>query len=100
MTPEKIVPIKTPKADPFSPESLARAQRERQERQWKSDQRFNRLTLFGLLAVPLYGVLAWLTARSYPALALAVFVILPFSGLVLHLVWKGWLEKPPSSDGS
>ena len=51
--------------------------------------------------VLLIGGAAWLLWHFFPTVALAVFVVLPLSGLVLYLLWKGWIEKPPKdSDGS
>ena len=43
--------------------------------------------------VLLIGGAAWLLWRFFPAVALAVFVVLLFSGLVLYLVWKGWIDN-------
>ena len=43
--------------------------------------------------VLLIGVSAGLLALYFPAVALMVFVVLPFAVLVLYLVWKGWIQK-------
>ena len=46
-----------------------------------------------ILLIPAVGVSSWLLALYSPVVALTVFVVLPFSGTVLYLVWKGWIEK-------
>ena len=37
----------------------------------------------------------WLLVRFFFTVALTVFVVLPFTVLMLYLVWKGWIQKRP-----
>ena len=61
------------------------------------ERKLYRKMLGGVLLI---GVSAWLLGRSFPTVALAVFVVLAFSGLVLYLVWKGWIAKLPPENSS
>ena len=58
-----------------------------------NERKFYRQMLGWILLIPAVGVSSWLLALYSPAVALTVFVVLPFSGMVLYLVWKGWIEK-------
>ena len=61
-----------------------------------NERKFYRQMLGWILLIPAVGVSSWLLALYSPAVALTVFVVLPFSGMALYLVWKGWIEKEPS----
>ena len=58
-----------------------------------NERKFYRQMLGWILLIPAVGISSWLLALYSPAVALTVFVVLPFSGMVLYLVWKGWIEK-------
>ena len=58
-----------------------------------NERKFYRQMLGWILLIPAVGVSSWLLALYSPVVALTVFVVLPFSGTVLYLVWKGWIEK-------
>ena len=58
-----------------------------------NERKFYRQMLGWILLIPAVGVSSWLLALYSPVVALTVFVVLPFSGMVLYLVWKGWIEK-------
>ena len=58
-----------------------------------NERKFYRQMLGWILLIPTVGISSWLLALYSPAVALTVFVVLPFSGMVLYLVWKGWIEK-------
>ena len=58
-----------------------------------NERKFYRQMLGWILLIPAVGVSSWLLALYSPAAALTVFVVLPFSGMVLYLVWKGWIVK-------
>ena len=60
-------------------------------------RKFYRYLLLGLFLVIAFYVSSWLwlLVRFFFAVALAVFVVLPFTVLVLYLVWKGWIQKRP-----
>ena len=60
-------------------------------------RKFYRYLLLGLFLVIAFYVSSWLwlLVRFFFTVALTVFVVLPFTVLVLYLVWKGWIQKRP-----
>ena len=63
---------------------------------WKIERRFYRQVLVCILSIPILSYAVWWVSQHHAYLALSLFAILSGSALVGYLVWKGWIEKPPS----